>query len=209
MIPSGAGNLHSNPNFQIHNIPRWSHLKTWNQSQVILDIPNFNPMKEALWYSHPLSRYSIFSDGPWLYLQKKEWYVHIVRGPWFNHIILRVLSIPYFQGKFIRINFDASGYIAGANIGKKVFTFNCTSRETPMFHVTLNFRFCPDWLLKHGNLNSTFGLIMIVVKNITKRLCFLLLQKPIYWKRHGWFVKQRKNAHFTYSTSFWQAAILN
>jgi hypothetical protein len=23
-----------------------------------------------------------------------------------------------FQGKFIRINFDASGYIAGANIGK-------------------------------------------------------------------------------------------
>ena len=25
-------------------------------------------------------------------------------------------------GKFIRINFDASGYIAGANIGKKDFT---------------------------------------------------------------------------------------
>ena len=24
----------------------------------------------------------------------------------------------FFQGKFIRINFDASGYIAGANIGK-------------------------------------------------------------------------------------------
>ena len=82
IIPSGAGNLHSNPNFQIHIIPRWSHLKTWNQSQVILDIPNLIPMKEALWYCHPLSRYSIFSDGPWLYLQKKEWYVHIVRGPW-------------------------------------------------------------------------------------------------------------------------------
>ena len=82
MIPSGAGNLHSNPDFQIHTIQRWSHLKTWNQSLVILDIPNFNPMKEALWYSHPLSRYLIFSDGPRLYLQKKEWYVHIVRGPW-------------------------------------------------------------------------------------------------------------------------------
>ena len=83
MIPSGAGNLHSNPDFQIHTIQRWSHLKTWNQSLVILDIPNFNPMKEALWYSHPLLRYSIFRDGPRLYLQKKEWYVHIVRGPWF------------------------------------------------------------------------------------------------------------------------------
>ena len=81
MIPSGAGNLHSNPDFQIHTIQRWSHLKTWNQSLVILDIPNFNPMKEALWYSHPLLRYSIFRDGPRLYLQKKEWYVHIVRGP--------------------------------------------------------------------------------------------------------------------------------
>ena len=83
MIPSGAGNLHSNPDFQIHTIQRWSHLKTWNQSLVILDIPNFNPMKEALWYSHPLSRYLILSDGPRLYLQKKEWYVHvhIVRGP--------------------------------------------------------------------------------------------------------------------------------
>ena len=81
MIPSGAGNLHSNPDFQIHAIQRWSHLKTWNQSLVILDIPNFNPMKEALWYSHPLLRYSIFRDGPRLYLQKKEWYVHIVRGP--------------------------------------------------------------------------------------------------------------------------------
>ena len=77
-----AGNLHSNPDFQIHAIQRWSHLKTWNQSLVILDIPNFNPMKEALWYSHPLLRYSIFRDGPRLYLQKKEWYVHIVRGPW-------------------------------------------------------------------------------------------------------------------------------
>ena len=75
------GNLHSNPDFQIHTIQRWSHLKTWNQSLVILDIPNFNPMKEALWYSHPLLRYSIFRDGPRLYLQKKEWYVHIVRGP--------------------------------------------------------------------------------------------------------------------------------
>ena len=82
MIPSGAGNLHSNPDFQIHAIQRWSHLKTWNQSLVILDIPNFNPMKEALWYSHPLLRYLIFGDGPRLYLQKKEWYVRIVRGPW-------------------------------------------------------------------------------------------------------------------------------
>ena len=81
MIPSGAGNLHSNPDFQIHTIQRWSHLKTWNQSLVILDIPNFNPMKEALWYSHPLLRYSIFRDGLRLYFQKKEWYVHIVRGP--------------------------------------------------------------------------------------------------------------------------------
>ena len=84
MIPFSTGNLHSNPDFQIHTIQRWSHLKTWNQSLVILDIPNFNPMKEALWYSHPLLRYSIFRDGPRLYLQKKEWYVHvhIVRGPW-------------------------------------------------------------------------------------------------------------------------------
>ena len=46
-----------------------------------------------------------------------------------------------FQGKFIRINFDASGYIAGANIGKKNFTFIFTSRETPMSHVLLNL--CP------------------------------------------------------------------
>ena len=84
MIPSCAGNLHSNPDFQIHTIQRWSHLKTWNQSLVILNIPNFNPMKEALWYSHPLSRYLIFSDGPRLYLQKKEWYVHIVRGPCYD-----------------------------------------------------------------------------------------------------------------------------
>ena len=72
MIPSGAGNLHSNPDFQIHTIQRWSHLKTWNQSLVILDIPNFNAMQEALRYSHPLLRYSIFSDGPWLYLQKRS-----------------------------------------------------------------------------------------------------------------------------------------
>ena len=43
-----------------------------------------------------------------------------------------------FQGKFIRINFDASGYIAGANIGKKDFTFILTSRETPMSHDILN-----------------------------------------------------------------------
>ena len=83
-IPSDAGNLLSNPELQIHTIQRWSHLKTWNQSLVILDIPNFNPMKEALWYSHPLLRYSIFRDGPRLYLQKKEWYVHIVRGPCHN-----------------------------------------------------------------------------------------------------------------------------
>ena len=73
MIPSGAGNLHSNPDFQSHTIQRWSHLKTWNQSLMILDIPNFNPMIEALWYSHPLSRYLIFNDGPRLYLQKRSY----------------------------------------------------------------------------------------------------------------------------------------
>ena len=78
---SGAGNLHSNPDFQIHTIQRWSHLNTWNQSLVILNIPNFNPMKEALSHSHPILRYSIFRDGLRLYLRKKEWYVHIVRGP--------------------------------------------------------------------------------------------------------------------------------
>ena len=94
MIPSGAGNLHSNPDFQIHTIQRWSHLKTWNQSLVILDIPNFNPMKEPLWYSHPLLRYSIFRDGPRLYLQKKEWYVHIVRGP-----CLRLSWVEIYENK--------------------------------------------------------------------------------------------------------------
>ena len=153
-----------------------------------------------------------------------------------------------FQGKFIRINFDASGYIAGANIGKKDFTFIFTSRETPMSHVLLNLcpwvglcvqttdslrgvyhtlfnsgveteskistpllevtPLCwnPDWVLKHGN--DWTRLLHKALLRWTKWLSFLL-QKPIYWKRHGWFVKQRKNAHFTYSTSFWQAAILN
>ena len=86
-IPSDAGNLLSNPEFQIHTIQRWSHLKTWNQCLVILDIPNFNPMKEALWYSHALSKYSIFKDGLRLYLQKKEWYVHIFRGPCQNLLV--------------------------------------------------------------------------------------------------------------------------
>ena len=43
--------------------------------------------------------------------------------------VFKTLHIFTFQGKFIRINFDASGYIAGANIGKKLIllqssTFN-------------------------------------------------------------------------------------
>jgi len=29
---------------------------------------------------------------------------------------MKLSKLCYFQGKFIRINFDASGYIAGANI---------------------------------------------------------------------------------------------
>ena len=33
--------------------------------------------------------------------------------------VFKTLHTFTFQGKFIRINFDASGYIAGANIGKK------------------------------------------------------------------------------------------
>lgn len=34
--------------------------------------------------------------------------------------VFKTLHTFTFQGKFIRINFDASGYIAGANIGKKL-----------------------------------------------------------------------------------------
>ena len=37
--------------------------------------------------------------------------------------VFKTLHIFTFQGKFIRINFDASGYIAGANIGKKLILF--------------------------------------------------------------------------------------
>jgi hypothetical protein len=29
------------------------------------------------------------------------------------------MHFSFFQGKFIRINFDTSGYIAGANIGEQ------------------------------------------------------------------------------------------
>ena len=37
-------------------------------------------------------------------------------------IVIFVFKISFFfQGKFVRINFDASGYIAGANIGKSRF----------------------------------------------------------------------------------------
>ena len=39
-------------------------------------------------------------------------------------------------GKFIRINFDASGYIAGANIGKftflNKFSFSCNKRDSKL-----------------------------------------------------------------------------
>ena len=34
-------------------------------------------------------------------------------------ISIYVFSFLFFQGKFVRINFDASGFIAGANIGKE------------------------------------------------------------------------------------------
>ena len=34
-----------------------------------------------------------------------------------------------FQGKFIRINFDASGFIAGANIGKEGFFFDMKKKQ--------------------------------------------------------------------------------
>ena len=134
-----------------------------------------------------------------------------------------------FQGKFIRINFDASGYIAGANIGKKDFTFIFTSRETPMSHFILNlcplvglcvqekecttlsltpeWRWSPKFQLHTGSDPSLleFRLSLETWTNdmtdiefctkhccdelngclITKWLSFLLLQKPIYWKRHG------------------------
>ena len=62
-IPSSAGNLSSNSDFWIHTIWRWSHLKTWNQSQVALNIPNFNHMKQAHWHLCPVWSFSILSDG--------------------------------------------------------------------------------------------------------------------------------------------------
>ena len=34
--------------------------------------------------------------------------------------VFKTLHTFTFQGKFIRINFDASGYIAGANIGENL-----------------------------------------------------------------------------------------
>ena len=47
------------------------------------------------------------------------------------HLVFNFSNI-FFQGKFVRINFDASGYIAGANIGKfknKQDLTSCTKRS--------------------------------------------------------------------------------
>lgn len=45
--------------------------------------------------------------------------------------VFKTLHTFTFQGKFIRINFDASGYIAGANIGKKLIVVKMKSTFNP------------------------------------------------------------------------------